>query len=101
MSIIKVLTMYTFILCNGCNKSESQSGLTWYKASVNSLYNYDNGNYVVGLGISARAFYLNKNDKNYKKILKSLKDSYKTKKVIEVAYTSADDSRSKIVQIKI
>lgn len=100
MNCIKVISLYALLLINGCKEDDSQPKTNWYKAQVNSLYEYSDGNYVVGLGISARAFYLYKDEKNYKKLLKALKDSYQMKNTIEVGYIIYDNTKNRIVQVR-
>lgn len=100
MGVLKILAFCSMMLSNAFQESDRNSDLTWFKAPVNSLYDYDKGNLVVGLGISARAFYLDKKQKNYDRLLVALKKSLKSKKPINIGYISADDSRSKIILIK-
>ncbi len=71
----------------------------WVKARVSSLYEYKKGEFIVGLGISAKAYYLQRKQKDQPKLLEHLSTSLKTNTIIAVGYVVDDRNRSLIVQI--
>ncbi len=94
-----------FIFCLLASRGQIQTpagpkAVQWVNACVSSLYEYKKGEFIVGLGISAKAYYLQKKQKDQTKLLELLNTSLKTKNIIEVGYVVDDRNRSLIVQIK-
>lgn len=87
--------------CKANKETMNKEGpLEWYKAEVSHLYDYKDGDYVVGVARMARAFYLFKNDKNYAQILAKLKDSYEKQRVIEIGIELHPGLKDKVVIAK-
>ncbi|WP_155828401.1 hypothetical protein [Butyricimonas synergistica] len=77
---------------------------TWLVEKVSSISYYENNSttpyYIIGLGISAKAYFVYPHDKDFEKIMDVLKYSAKKQKSISIIVQLDSNNRYKIISAK-